>query len=114
MTDTPLVTRSGSLPVLALETLQFSWGGLWDGRLADGLVHLVRNTGRGTPGPTLCGVDRFAKDGPGFSVGGGISGPGIALAACGGCVESALREFPMLPIRGGDPFRRVVLEAIHG
>lgn len=87
--------------VRALSTLQFSWGGLFDGRPADGYtVHLIRFTNRGTPGPTLCGIDRFAKDGPGWSVGGGMTGPGIVHTPCGRCVEVAAQEFPGLPIRG--------------
>ena len=86
--------------VIALSTLQFSWGGLFDSCPADGKAHLVRATKSGTPGPTLCGIDRFAKDAPGWSVGGGISGPGITHTPCAGCAAEARRTFPTLPITG--------------
>lgn len=86
--------------VIALVTLQFSWGGLLDSRPADGQMHLVRETNRGTPGPTLCGIDRFAKDAPGWSVGGGVSGPGITHTPCGGCVAVARETFRGLPVTG--------------
>lgn len=86
----------------ALSTLQFTWGGLSDGRPADGYaVHLVRQKASGgTPGPTLCGIDRFAGDAPGWSVGGGISGPGIIHKPCPGCAAAAREEFPGLPVAG--------------
>jgi hypothetical protein len=89
--------------IVALATLQFSWGGLFDSRPADGyMVHLVRYAERptGTPGPTLCGIDRFAKDAPGWSVGGGTSGPNIEHKPCPGCVQVARVELPDLPIVG--------------
>lgn len=87
--------------VRALVSLQFGWGGLFDGRPADGYnICLIRSTNSGTPGPTLCGIDRFAKDAPGWSVGGGISGPGIVHNACPGCVQAAIAEFPDVPVRG--------------
>lgn len=83
-----------------LATLQFSWGGLFDGTPADRLIHLVRGTERGTPGATLCGVDRFAKDAPGWSVGGGVDGPGMVHTPCPDCVEVARRDFSGLPVKG--------------
>jgi len=87
--------------ITALCTLQFSWGGLFDGRPADGYtVHLVRQAATGTPGPTLCGIDRFADDSPGWSVGGGISGPGITHKPCPGCATAAREQFPGLPVTG--------------
>ena len=90
--------------IASLVTLQFSWGGLFDGRPADDgyAVHLVKKRagGGGTPGPTLCGIDRFADDGPGWSVGGGISGPGITHAPCPGCATAAREQFPGLPVTG--------------
>lgn len=87
--------------VIALSTLQFSWGGLFDGRPADGYqVHLVRSTPNGTPGPTLCGIDRFAKDSPGWSVGGGIGGSGVVHTPCPGCADFARENFPGLPVTG--------------
>jgi len=87
--------------VVALCTLQFSVGGLLDARPADGYqVHLVRSTPNGTPGPTLCGIDRFAKDAPGWSVGGGIGGPSVIHKPCPGCAEFAREKFPGLPVTG--------------
>lgn len=81
-----------------LETLQFSFVG------DRALVHLVRHVrGRGTPGPTLCGIDRFSNDPdrPGWSVGGGLSGPNIKHEPCHGCAETARRLFPGLPVVRG-------------
>jgi hypothetical protein len=87
--------QAAELPAIGLSTLQF-------GREADGgyVVHLVRFTRRGTPGPTLCGIDRFAKDAPGWSVGGGTSGPAIVHTPCPGCAGTAREEFPGLKVTG--------------
>jgi hypothetical protein len=87
-------------PITHLVTLQFANGDLFDGKPTDGLAHLVRGTRRGTPGPTLCGIDRFANDTPGWSAGGGISGPGITHTPCSGCLGVAQQEFPGLPVTG--------------
>lgn len=92
MTDT--------LEVTGLTTLQFAWGGLFDAKPADQMIHLVRSTSRGTPGPTLCGRDRFAKDSPGWSVGGGVTGPDLTLTPCSGCADKARESFPGLPVSG--------------
>jgi hypothetical protein len=86
--------------VIYLATLQFHWGGLFDTNPHDDLVHLVRGTQSGTPGPTLCGIDRLAKGGPGWSVGGGVTGPHIRHDPCPSCVTTAEREFPGLPVAG--------------
>jgi len=96
--------------VRALVTLQFSWGGLLDGRPADNYqVHLVRCTNRGTPGPSLCGIDRFGENSPGWSVGGGTSGP---HTACAGCAAVAAADFPGLPVNGlGADVMRAALAA---
>jgi hypothetical protein len=95
-----------------LETLQFVNGGLFDGRPTDYLVHLVRGTSRGTPGPTLCGIDRFAPDVPGWSVGGGICGPGMEHAPCGGCADVARRDFAGLPVVGMRPLSEPMAAAL--
>jgi hypothetical protein len=93
MTDAEAVT--------ALETLQFHWGGLFDSVPADDYtVHLLRSTRTGTPGPSLCGINRFGADAPGFSAGGGITGPNIVHRACAGCADVARAEFPGLPVTG--------------
>jgi hypothetical protein len=99
-------------PIIALCTLQFSHGGLFDfGPAADDYaVHLIRETRRGTPGPTLCGIDRFAKDSPGWSRGGGLSGPGIIHKPCPGCATAAREQFPGLPVTGSIGAREMAAE----
>lgn len=96
--------RPGQCPfdptVRALNTLQFAHGGLFDAAPVDYLIHLVRATNRGTPGPTLCDIDRFAKDCPGWSVGGGVTGGSIVLKPCDGCAEEARKQFTGLPVSG--------------
>lgn len=87
--------------VVGLVTLQFASGGLFDAEPVDGrAVHLVMAAKTGTPGPTLCGIDRFHKDSAGWSVGGGISGPGIEHKPCQGCADAAREHFPGLEITG--------------
>jgi hypothetical protein len=60
-------TATGTIaPVIGLVTLQFLSGGLFDGKPVDDYaVHLITATTKGTPGPTLCGLDRFHKDSTG-------------------------------------------------
>lgn len=88
--------------VVALASLQFTSGGLFDGKSADKRIHLVRKTdNEGTPGGTLCGIDRFVKGGPGWSVGGGISGPGVEVMACPGCEAVAERDYSAAPVWSG-------------
>lgn len=108
--DTPTADRADE-EIIALCTLQFSWGGLLDFQPADGYaVHLVRQTRTGTPGPTLCGIDRFATDGPGWSRGGGISGPNITHKPCPGCASTAREQFPGLPVTGSVGAREMAAE----
>lgn len=85
--------------VVALASLQFARGGLFDSKPV-GDIHLVRMLGNngGTPGPTLCGIDRFAKDAPGWSVGGGVTGTGIKLAPCPGCEAVAFEKYAAAPV----------------
>jgi len=96
------VTVTVYRPVTGLVTLQFAWGGLFDSVPADGaLVHLVTQVeGGGTPGPTLCDIDRFAPGSPGWSVGGGVSGDGITHTPCPGCADKARAAYPGLPVVG--------------
>lgn len=54
-------------------------------------VHLAGPTERGGTGPCLCGFDRHARDESGrslygFSVGGGVTGPGYRHRVCWKCV----------------------------
>ena len=62
----------------------------------------------GTPGPTLCDINRFTRedDGiPGWSVGGGIMGGDLdtQFRGCYLCVDRAARDFPGIPISGSLP-----------
>ena len=70
----------------------FSWGGLMDGRSTDKQAHIVRATKHGTPGPTLCGIDRFAKHGPGGGYHESATQPPLSDSphvVCGSCVDVA-------------------------
>ncbi|ASR83229.1 hypothetical protein FDI29_gp59 [Arthrobacter phage Abidatro] len=85
--------------VVALASLQFSRGGLVNSVPVGKHVHLVRMVANGgTPGPTLCGLDRFAKGSPGWGVGGGITGAGIEVLPCPGCEAVADRDYPAAPV----------------
>lgn len=91
----------GERAIVGLNTVQLSWGGLLDGQAHDNVIHLVRaSLAGGCPGPLLCGIDFRAKDGPGYSVGGGCSGPGWKNAPCPACVAAARESFPGLPVLG--------------
>lgn len=102
--------------VTALCTLQFGgtlWSALTDTDTSQIEVHLVRSTAGGTPGPTLCGVDRFAPDAPGWTFG-GISGPGYLHVPCLGCLAAAHTQFHGLKIHGlgVDAFRVLQVPAL--
>lgn len=86
-------------PVTGLRTLQFHFGGLMN-TVGVGDIHLVRSTRTGTPGPTLCGIDRFDKNAPGWSVGGGVNDPAETYEPCEGCRSVAAQEFDGLPVGG--------------
>lgn len=69
---------------------------LWAVGATRQINHLVKIP---TGGPTLCGLTRFGKDAdlPGWSMGGGVSGPNIEQIRCPECwaaveVEDARRE----------------------
>lgn len=87
---------------VALATLQFANGGLFDSVPADPghRIHLIRMNGMsGTPGDTLCGIPRFGEKCPaGWSVGGGVSDP--EAIACPECVAEADVTYPGLPVWG--------------
>lgn len=85
--------------VTSLSTLQFAVGGLVDAT-TDCVVHLVRATRSGTPGPTLCGIDRFAPTTPGWSIRGGVDAPTMTHTPCGRCVKKAARDYADLPVHG--------------
>jgi hypothetical protein len=88
--------------ITSLATLQFHTGGLFDARPVDDLlVHLVRSRENGgTPGPTLCGIRRFAPESAGWSVRGGITPKGHVFVACEGCARSRAENFPTLSVSG--------------
>lgn len=116
---TPHVRERSVSPADYLATLQFHVGGLFDGRALSNRVHLIRGLVRGgTPGPTLCGIDRFARDedgkrtGPGWSVGGGCIDPRVTYECCKGCAEAARRDYPGVPVAGSRPFSDVCAAAV--
>jgi hypothetical protein len=76
---------------IGLATLQFE-----DDR---DTVHLVRRSVTGTPGPTLCDIERHGSRG--WSVGGGVTGPDAVHEACPGCMTAAETRFPCIPICRG-------------
>jgi hypothetical protein len=86
--------------IVGFQTCQMSLPGA---RKSNEVIHLVRVRGRapgrlgGTPGPTMCGVDRHGPD-VGFVMGGGTVGPDMRIRACYQCVHQAKREFPGLPV----------------
>lgn len=91
----------GERAIWALNVVQLHYGGLFDSRSADGALHLVRNAvNGGCPGPLLCGIDFRAEDGPGYSVGGGVAGPGVNRTSCPACCEQARLLFAGLPVCG--------------
>jgi hypothetical protein len=101
-------------PVLSLSTLQMGrslFDELVTGRWAY-IAHLVRATERGTPGPMLCGIDRFGPDAPGWSLRGGVSGPNVTHPPCPGCVEVAARDYPGVPVDGMSGPRESLTAAI--
>jgi hypothetical protein len=97
-----------------LITLQFHRGGQF-GEPLDRHVHLVRAAAASTPGPTLCGVDRFDLATPGWSVGGGFS---TVDEPCPTCAEVArrMRFTADLPIAGmhADIVQRTITAAVGG
>jgi hypothetical protein len=52
------------------------------------VVHLAGPGATGGVGPCICGFNRFARD-VGFSVGGGVSGPGYTHLPCPECAALA-------------------------
>jgi hypothetical protein len=91
--------------VTALATLQFG-GTRATGPLSETWIHAVRSKGRrpgligGTPGPTLCDIERFAPDTPGWSIGGGSYSPAKTYRGCYLCGKVARDQFPGVPISG--------------
>jgi hypothetical protein len=85
-----------------LTTLQLAWGGLFDSRPADGVnIHLIRGSDKGSH-EALCGYDRHDRSPgrPGWSVGGGISGPDYIQILCEECASVAADQYPHLSIQG--------------
>lgn len=101
--------------VSGLETLQFQGERKRAGSPFSLLtIHAVRSRAArpglagGTPGPTLCEIDRFARDlpqMPSWSVGGGVMGGDLdaMFRGCYLCVQRAASEFPGVPISGALP-----------
>lgn len=91
--------------VTALMTLQFRGNKFQAGKfLTTEIVHAVRwregRPGRlpGTPGPTLCGLDRFGPTTPAWSVGGGLLVDGAR--GCYLCQRVAREQFAGMAIHG--------------
>jgi hypothetical protein len=51
----------------------------------------------------MCGIDLLASDGPGFSVGGGITGPDVVQLPCPGCVQAAQTNHSGNPVCADRP-----------
>lgn len=78
----------------------------WDGGGRSQTTHLVALDEKGSNGgrPTVCGLsrfDRYSSDGrsipgtadlPGWSMGGGLSGPGVIQVRCPGCYATTAKE----------------------
>lgn len=79
--------------VKALATLQFSAPAQRE------TVHLVRMTDEGITGDTLCRVPTHTGAGH-RSVGGGVYGYGLDVAACGACEAYAGRHYWRAPVWG--------------
>lgn len=91
-------------------TIQFGMTGLvvFDHHPVMEDIHLVTaKSDGGTPGPTLCGIDRFSDDTPGWSAGGGSRSPDRAYRACPDCVARASADYPHVPLPNGGLFRDV-------
>lgn len=103
MADTGAYVMWEGRRIEGLFTLQWSAGGLFDGRLVPGydvcLIRAVRDGG--SPGPTLCGRDRFDRSQPGWSVRGGIGG--LDPRACAECVAQREGDYRDLPVAGMHP-----------
>lgn len=96
-----------------LVTLQFGGRDVSDHHPMSRLtVHAVRSRGSrpgrmgGTPGPTLCDIDRFSPGTQGWSVGGGVIDRNMQFHACYLCGQKARRDFPGLPISGSLPLAK--------
>lgn len=103
---TRLAPRNRPKPGVVLKTLQFAWGGLFDSEPV-GPIHLIAQGGEVKPEhvdlhtwPTLCGLPRRGDGVPGWSVGGGVSGPGIPVSACLACARAAREHYPDAPVWG--------------
>lgn len=86
--------------VVGLEACQFGATGREAPEAPYDDIHLVRKTATGTPGPTLCGIDRFTKDGPGWDMGIGYVRTGVTPTGCSACAIEAAEKFHDVPIQG--------------
>jgi hypothetical protein len=84
----------GGQDVTGLVTMQT---GLGYGEYA---LHLVRSTATGTPGPALCGLDRFGPDAPGWDLRGGTTGPDVTQRPCISCLTGATLRYPAMRVTG--------------
>ena len=90
----------GRPQLVMLVTIQFAVGGLIDAEPVGDLIHLNANHSPSLS-TTLCGIEMFSKGGkpgPGWSRGGGVTGPGMTHRPCPGCATVAADTFPGLPV----------------
>lgn len=85
--------------VVRIGTVQMAVGGLFDGKPIENLIHLdgcdsiPKDTSH-----TLCGIDMFDPKGPGFSRGGGVSGPMYRFEPCPACRTIVHERHPFVQI----------------
>lgn len=91
--------------ITGLITLQFAGG--QHAVFTRPWIHAVRSRAAipgvrlpGTPGPTLCGIERFADDTPGWALGGGLIDDRTEYFGCYLCGRVARNEFPGRAIHG--------------
>lgn len=90
----------GRPQLVRLETVQFAWGGLIDAEPVGDVIHLNAICAEGDTA-TLCGIDMFAKDSPGWGRSGGVTGPRYNHVPCLSCREIAHERFPGLAVHPG-------------
>jgi hypothetical protein len=108
----------GTRAIFALNTVQFTRGGVINGTPVGDTMHLVRkslNGFDGSPGPLLCGIHFRAKGVPACCVGGGYVGPSWTTTPCTGCASAARADFTGLPVFGdvGAPEMAALIGADH-
>lgn len=86
-------TDAPAKPKVGLITIQFGWGGLLDTKPVDDVIHLNANYAE-TSSYTLCGLALFGDKAPGWSRGGGVTGPNLTHVACPTCRVVVNNRYP--------------------